>query len=120
MATISKRNGKWFVQIRRKGFASRYRTFDSKNEATAWARHEESRIDLGLHRESSKPDKRLTVLAMLERYKLEVTPRKRGSEPEACRITKMQREPFADLTVHFTEGYVEGTSTLNVRSYYDR
>ena len=28
--------------------------------------------------------------------------------------------PFEDLTVHFTEGYVAGTSELNVNSYYDR
>lgn len=28
--------------------------------------------------------------------------------------------PFEDLTVHFTEGYVAGTSELNVDSYYDR
>lgn len=99
MATISKRNGKWFVQIRRTGFAARYRTFCSKNEAMAWARHEEGQIDLGLHGEKQKPDKRLTVRAMLERYKLEITPRKRGSKPEATRISKMQRGPLADLTV---------------------
>ncbi|MBL45732.1 MAG: integrase [Sphingomonadaceae bacterium] len=99
MATISKRNSKWFVQIRRKGFAARYRTFETKTEATAWARHEENQIDLGLHHEGRKADKRLTVRAMLERYKQEVTPQKRGSEPEAARISKMQREPMADMTV---------------------
>ncbi len=47
MATIDKtENGKWRVQIRRRGLSTS-KTFASKGQAAAWAREVERKIDLG-------------------------------------------------------------------------
>ena len=46
MAAIRKRkNGKFEVQIRRKGLASISRTFHKRKDAEAWARHPETIAD---------------------------------------------------------------------------
>ena len=41
MATIRKRNNKWHVQIRRKEFQSKTKTFLLKKDAKLWARQTE-------------------------------------------------------------------------------
>jgi hypothetical protein len=46
MATFSKRNGKYQVQIRRKGFPAACRTFHLKSDAEEWARYMETKADI--------------------------------------------------------------------------
>ncbi len=96
MATISKRGGSWFVQIRRKGYAARYRTFRQKGDAQRWAREAELGID---NRSASTVRNNITLGDLLERYKREISPKKRGAPSEVLRIGKMQRAPMAFLTV---------------------
>ena len=45
MATLRNRNGKWHVQVRRTGHATRTRSFLSKTEAHRWARRVEAELD---------------------------------------------------------------------------
>ena len=97
MASISKRGDSWFVQIRRKGFLPRYRSFDSRSAASRWAREQEAIIDLGVGRGNDKEVARISVKQLLERYRLEISSRKKGAEPEQLRIKKMLSAPFADL-----------------------
>ena len=97
MATISKRKDSWFVQIRRKGFAPRYRSFDSRAAAVRWAREQEAIIDLGIGRGNDKEVARISIQQLLERYSLEISSKKKGAETEQLRIKKMQDAPFAEL-----------------------
>lgn len=41
MATITRRGSSWFAQVRRKGFAPRYKSFKLKADAQQWAREQE-------------------------------------------------------------------------------
>lgn len=100
MATITKRGTNWFVQIRRKGFASRYKTFATKGEAQLWARREEALLDGGMRSSTSGIQRKLTLGNLLSRYIEEVSPRKRGAESEIARLKKMQRSPVCDVAVH--------------------
>jgi len=45
MASIRKFRGKWQVQIRRKGFPSKSRTFTRKSDALEWSRQTELQAD---------------------------------------------------------------------------
>jgi hypothetical protein len=45
MAAIRRRGRKWHTQIRRKGHPALTRSFDSRREANAWAREEETRLE---------------------------------------------------------------------------
>ncbi|WFL76869.1 tyrosine-type recombinase/integrase [Altererythrobacter arenosus] len=99
MATISKRKDSWFVQVRRKGFTPRYRSFASKSEAETWAREQETKIDT---RQASRvrPEVLQSTLGeLIERYKTSVTPKKRSYESEHLRLTKMQRHPICSLSI---------------------
>ncbi|HEX7819497.1 MAG TPA: hypothetical protein VF463_02640 [Sphingobium sp.] len=89
MATITKRNAGWSVQIRRKGYAPEFRTLPSKTAAEKWAREREAEIDRG-----DAPVDRKTLLAttlgdLMRRYLEEITPKKKSADSEHLRITKM-------------------------------
>jgi integrase len=99
MATITKRKDSWFVQIRRKGFTPRYRSFRSKGEAQTWAREQETKIDA---REAPKVAAQVLqspLSNLIERYKREISPTKRSFESEQLRLSKMQRHPVCDLAL---------------------
>ena len=99
MASINKRGSSWFVQIRRKGFRPRFRSFESYSAAQQWAREEESAIDNGYGRVETKSGREVTVSQLLSRYSKEVTPNKKGAETELLRLAKMQNAPFAQLSI---------------------
>lgn len=86
MATIRKLRGRWQAQVRRRGMKPRCKSFDSKIEAEKWARDLEAQVD----RFGAAPDTRIlestTLGELLERYKTEVSPTKRGSVQEIQRI----------------------------------
>lgn len=99
MATITKRGTSWFAQIRRKGFAARYKSFATKGEAQTWARQQEALIDSGEGVSGIAPHRKLTLSELLSRYMDEVSPRKRGAASEIARLKKMQRSPMCQLGV---------------------
>lgn len=92
MATITKRQKGWSVQVRRKGYAQQTRTCETKAEALAWARKQEGRIDRALAPINLQLLKRTTLRDVLERYLAEVTPTKDSAYTEKVRIKKMLRE----------------------------
>lgn len=99
MATITKRGGGWFAQVRRKGYPARYKTFALKAEALAWARQQESAIDGGGAVRGPASLRGTTLRAIIERYVAEVTPTKRSEESERLRLEKLQRDPLCDLAL---------------------
>ena len=99
MATIRKLRGRWQAQVRRRGMKPRCKSFDSKIEAEKWARDLEAQVD----RFGAAPDTRVleptTLSELLERYKLEVSPTKRGSVQEVQRIDVLKRHDIAYRTM---------------------
>lgn len=108
MATLIKRGDKYFVQIRRKGMATTCRSFHYKADAEEWARHMEAKADRGDLPTPAREQARYTVRDILERYRDEVIPEKRGAEVETYIINAFLRQPLNNLTLaqitpaHFT------------------
>lgn len=69
LATVRKRNGKWQVQVRRRGAVPVSRTFETKSAADRWARDIERNIDHGGGKARVQHG---TVAEMVERYELEM------------------------------------------------
>lgn len=99
MATIRKLRGRWQAQVRRRGTKPRCKSFDTKQEAEKWARELEAVVD----RFGAAPDTRIlestTLRELLERYKTEVSPTKRGAVQEIQRIGVLQRHDIAFRTM---------------------
>lgn len=99
MATIRKLRGRWQAQVRRRGVKPRCKSFDSKLEAEKWARDLEAQVD----RFGAAPDTKIlestTLGQLLERYKTEVSPTKRGAVQEIQRIGVLQRHDIAFRTM---------------------
>ena len=57
MATITKRATGYQAQIRRRGFPTVSKMFDTKREAEAWTRMNETQMDQGIYLDRSEADK---------------------------------------------------------------
>ncbi len=108
MASIRKRNDKWEVQIRRKGFSTICKSFHMKADAQEWARYMEQKADRRSLPYDPKKLDAITLKALLERYKAEIIPRKRGEAEPIILDVFMRREaklcamPLSCITVsHF-------------------
>jgi len=84
------------VKIRRAGLPAQTRTFDSKTLAQQWARSVESDIDTGIVVDR-RTAARTSLAEILERYRREVTPTKRGAADENLRLEAMAQRPFARI-----------------------
>lgn len=91
MATISKRATGYQAQIRRKGFPTVSKMFNTKREADAWSRSYESEMDKGSYLDRTEAD-RTTLGELLKRYKNEITPLKKSAANEAIRIERILRD----------------------------
>ncbi|HYF87562.1 site-specific integrase [Azospirillum sp.] len=98
MPTIRKRGAKWQVQIRLSGSPAVSRTFPTKSEAVAWARATEAEVHANgtSTMDSSRPSCPVTLRQLLERYRDQVTPRKKSRRHETCRINKLLRDAISD------------------------
>jgi integrase len=94
MATIEKRGQFWRVKVRRAGLPAQTKTFNSRTHAQQWARSVESDLDKGIVVDR-RTAQRLSLAEVLERYRREVTPTKRGSLDENLRLKAMAQRPFA-------------------------
>ena len=95
MATIRRRNKKWFVEIRKKYFKPIRKTFHMKEDAEKYAREKESEIDKGFLISYEEAQK--TKLGeLLERYRLEITSKKKGAKVEDYKIKYLQTLPLSD------------------------
>ncbi|MCB1355021.1 MAG: hypothetical protein KDK53_00475 [Maritimibacter sp.] len=95
MATIRNRNGKWQAQVRIKGHAARTKSFTSKRDADRWARQTEAELEASALRVDHRVLDRTTVRDVLDRYRREVTVRKRGAASENKRLDLLVRQPWA-------------------------
>jgi integrase len=96
MATIEKRGQFWRVKVRRAGLPAQTKTFDNRTHAQQWARSVESDLDKGIVVDR-RTAQRLSLAEVLERYRREVTPTKRGSADENLRLKAMAQRPFARI-----------------------
>ena len=109
MATFIKRGVKYQAVIRRKGFPTASRTFHRKSDAKEWARYMEVKADRGELPTPIKVLEGYRVRDILERYRDEITVKKRSADTEIYIINAFLREPIANLTLvkintaHFTK-----------------
>lgn len=100
MAAIRKlKNGKFEVQIRRKGFVPVSRTFHKKTDAEQWARHMETKADRGDLPTPVKVLDGYKLSDILERYRDEITVKKRSADTETYLLNAFIRQPIAKLTL---------------------
>lgn len=99
MATIRKLRGRWQAQVRRRGMAPRAKSFDQKADAEKWARSLESELDRCGMLPDTRAAEATTLRAILERYMVEVSPRKRSAHTEISRIKALLRRPICHRTL---------------------
>ena len=104
MASITKR-GEYSYQavIRRRGFPSQTKTFETKSDAQKWARMVERDMDRGAWRDTSLADVS-TLGDTMRRYLKDVTPAKRGADIEAIKINALLRDPICALKMTALSG----------------
>lgn len=113
MATIRKKNDKWHVQVRRKGYPAVSRSFQLKDWAIRWAQETERNISKGLILPSISDLKGYLLRDLLERYLREITPTKRGVESEKYRLQQFLRDPISSLSLNLL-------SPMVLAAYRDR
>lgn len=95
MATIRKRGAyQWEAQIRKRGLPPQSKTFNTKPEAEAWARHLESEMTRGIWVSNTEAE-HTTLKEALDRYWREVSSQKRNPWRERYLINAWQRHPFS-------------------------
>ena len=95
MASIRKNKGRWQAVIRKKFHPTVTKSFLSKAEASRWAKDSELKIERGVF-ESLDEANRTKLKELLERYVLEVTPKKKGAIQEGFKIRKLMRSKIVD------------------------
>ena len=98
MASIQRRDDKWQVRVRRKGFPLEVKSFTSRQDAERWARSVETEMDRGSYVSRSEAES-TTLKDVLERYIAEVCPSKRGGVDEAIRLRATCRTKLAQLSM---------------------
>ena len=97
MAAIRRRGQKWHVQIRRKNHPSLTRSFDTRREASAWARGEETRLDRLQAWRGPVSMHCLSLADLVRRYRDEEVPKKRGAHIETIMLNAFLRSGLAAL-----------------------
>ena len=89
---------KWQVLIRKKGHPHISKTFATYSEATKHAQETEANIAKGLYADLSEANQTLLKDA-LQRYRDEVTPKKKGAKQEAYKIDKLMRHKISNYSL---------------------
>ena len=112
MATIRKRGEyQWEAQVRKKGFPSQARTFNTKAQAEAWAAVIESEMVRGVFVSRAEAE-RTTLGQIIDRYLADVTPLHRGRATESIRLKAMQRHALSSR-------YLASLSSYDFAAYRD-
>ena len=103
MASIFKRKWKnkttFVVQVRRKGFKTLVKTFNTKHDAIKWGRHIENNLDKGLRADFSEAS-RVMIKDLLTRYLKEHKHKhKKGWRGEEYTVGLMLKDPIADVNL---------------------
>lgn len=103
MASIFKRKWKnkttYVVQVRRKGFKTLVKTFNTKPDAIKWGRSMENNLDKGLTTDFTEAS-RVMLKDLLKRYLKEHKHRhKKGWRMEEYRVGYILQDPLADVNL---------------------
>ena len=99
MASFRKRGPyQWQAQVRKKGHPLQSNTFETRAAAETWARAIEVEMDQGVFVSRAEAES-TTLHDLLDRYLEEVTPLKKGADPETNRLRAMMRHPLASRFV---------------------
>ena len=99
MASIRMRNGRWQVQIRRKGHAAKTRSFKQHVDALAWARDIEACLDRDGLYGARDVLSGIKIIDLLKRYQQEELPKKRGWRQDDYRINRLCEFQWAKLSL---------------------
>lgn len=92
MATIQKRGAyQWRALVRRKGYPSQSKSFDTKREAEAWAAIVESEMTRAVFVDRS-PAEKTTLEEVINSYIANEAPTHKGGEAEILRLNKFMRD----------------------------
>lgn len=95
MAAITNRGPlQWRARIRRRGYPTVSKTFETKADAEAWARQIESEMDRKVFISRAEAEQ-YTLSECLDRYIEEYIPRLKHGKREADRARALQRRPIA-------------------------
>ena len=108
MATIRRRNGRYHVQVRRKGFSPITSTFSKLTVARRWIASIEADIENKTYLDYSEAET-TTLNDLLDRYKTEILPSKKGKKVERYRIGTLRQHLghycLSDLSLTVIRGY---------------
>ena len=102
MGSIRKRNNKFQAQVRREGVSPVSKTFSKKKDAIVWVRGLEARIDAG--ETHVVAPKAITLGDLLKRYSEEITPHKKGRDPELRRLKRLLRDNISSTPLSKLSG----------------
>ena len=95
MATIRLRGPyQWQAIVKRKGYANQVRTFNTRRDADRWARGVEAELDRGVF-VSRREAEETSLAEAIERYRVEVTPSKKGAQQEHYRLNVLAESSLA-------------------------
>lgn len=94
MASIRKRGNTWQARVIRKGYPEQNKSFPTKADAERWSRQIENEMDRAVFVSREEAEK-YTLGEILERYKVEVVPHKKGVAEEGVRIGCLVKRPIA-------------------------
>ena len=100
MASIRKRHGKWQVQVRRGDHRGISRTFLTRQDADKWARQQEQQVDRTGLPEDRRVLRSVRLADLLERYRSEVTVRKKSARQERYRIGCLLADSISSICVN--------------------
>ncbi len=101
MASIRKHGNKWQARITRRATSPLAKSFLSKSDAERWARQAESQLDQGNFVDITEA-RRTSIAEMIERYRVEVTPKKKGAKQEGYRLNVLKRSALSRLSLATT------------------
>ena len=108
MATIRRRNGRYHVQVRRKGFPPITGTFSRLTVARKWIASIEADIEKKTYIDYSEAET-TTLNDLLKRYESEILPSKKGKNVEHYRVRTLRRHLgyccLSDLSLTVIRGY---------------
>jgi integrase len=93
MASITPRNGKFLVRVRRDGFATVTRTFTRRADGAAWARQVEADMEAGRWIEPAQQVPTLTQA--INEYRATVGAKMKGAQVYAYRFDELASSQFA-------------------------
>jgi len=102
MGSIRKRNDKFQAQVRREGVSPVSKTFSVKKDAIVWVRGLEARIDAG--ETHVVAPKAITLGDLLKKYSEEITPLKKGRDPELRRLKRLLRDTISSTPLSKLNG----------------